>query len=89
MNVGVRRHVGISLSVYSNNAIVVVKMPIVVLFVEDEMSWVEIVINIWCIVQFARVVEAVEKGVLFDGSFIAKGCILCRYWLPALSLLTM
>jgi len=89
MNVGIRRHVGVSLPAYSDSAVVVVEAPIVVLPVEDEMSWIEIAINVWCVVQFAWVVEAVEKRVLFDRSFIAKGCILYRYWPLALGLLTV
>ena len=88
MNVGIRCYIGISLSIYNDSTVVVVKASIIVLLVEDEMGWIEITTNVWCVVQFARIVEAAEKGVLFDGNLTAKGCILYGYWPPALGLLT-
>ncbi len=88
MNIGIRRYIDISLLTYNDNAVVVVEAPIVALPVEDEISWIEIATNVWYVVQFARIVETAGKGVLFDGSLIAKGCILYGYWPPALGLLT-
>ena len=38
MNIGIRRYIGISLSTYSDSAIVVVEVPIVALSVEDEIG---------------------------------------------------
>ena len=88
MNVGIQRHVDINLPTYNDNTVVVVETPIIALSVKDEIGWVEIATNVWCVVQFIRIVKAVGKGVLFDGSLIAKGRILCGYWPPALGLLT-
>ncbi len=50
MNIGIQRHIGVSLSIYSDSAVVVVEVSIVVLLVEDEIDWIEIAINIWCVV---------------------------------------
>ncbi len=46
MNIGIRRYIGVSLLTYNDSTVIIVETPIVVLFVEDEMGWVEIAINI-------------------------------------------
>jgi len=46
VNIGIRRYIGVSLLTYNDSAVIVVETSIVILFVEDEMGWVEIAINI-------------------------------------------
>ena len=88
MNVDVQRYIGINLPAYNNNTVVIIETPIVALSVKDKINWIEIATNVWYVIQFARIIEAVKKGVLFDRNLTAKGRILYGYWPPALGLLT-
>ena len=46
INIGIQYYIGINLLTYNNNTIVVVEALIIILFVKDEIDWIEIIINI-------------------------------------------